>query len=209
MAEAQAIPCTVLFVTREMAPTIGHARNMGIYYARKVNAEWIVQWDDDNYYGPGYVRGLIDHGEKADLEVVSAGLGFVRDGEELWHFPSAVGFYPGHSTAVRARSAHLFHPISLGEDVQWSLDAKRRWLRGGFVEPWGLVYDRTGDGHAYNACNTEFLRSFGPAIPLGKRRNEFVDMRVPLPTGPLVRASNEAVFRMIEKEINGQVHQAG
>lgn len=202
MRESQTILCDILFVTKKDAPTIGEARNHGIRHARIYGYEWVIQWDDDNYYGPEYVaRILAPLSSRPSLSAITMGLGFVRNGPELWYFPKGAGFLPGHSTAVRAGSAHMFEHVSRGEDVQWSEVAILRCLRVATVDPWGLVYDRTGDGHAYDADATEFLRSFGPAVPLGRQPDSYVDTPKELPSAPLVRARDEAVFAMMERKL--------
>lgn len=202
MFRRQTLSSALRLVCKDDAPTIGEARNWGLRFARDTRIEWVVQWDDDNYYGPRYVERIMETVSlMPDLDVVSMGLGFVRDGSELWHFPKGVGFYPGHSTAVRVAAAHQFEHVSLGEDVRWSEVAAARGLRGAFVEPWGLVYDRTGDDHAYDADRTEFLRSFGPTVPLGRQPDSFVDTPHELPKGPLVSAKDDAVFGMLERKL--------
>lgn len=181
--------------------TIGSARSAGQDVARYLGAQWVVQWDDDNHYGPDYVR-RIAAAAGPNVDVISYGLGFVRMGGELWWFPSGVPFFPGHSTAVRASVAPDFPPVSRGEDVAWSRAFAPPPERVRWLTPWGLVYNREGTGHAYDADDAEFLRTFQPGVRLGKEPDSFVDTPRELPSAPHVFATDDAVFASLERRLS-------
>ena len=62
--------------------TIGEARTAGLHFARDLGADWVIQWDDDNYYGPRYVERILT-AALPGVDLVCLGLGFVRIGRDF------------------------------------------------------------------------------------------------------------------------------
>lgn len=172
----------------------GGNRNAGVEFARSSGEEWVVFWDDDNYYGPRYLEDF--EAAMPDADVISRGFGFVRAGAHLWHFGRRPGLFLGHSTAVRVAMAPDFPDISGGEEYPWSCalgGARVSWL-----SPWHLVYDRTEREHAYPAPWAVFHRAFGPATDLGVCLDSFVDSPRDFERRPIC-ASDEDVFAALER----------
>lgn len=170
--------------------SIGAARNLGLAYARNRGHDWAVFWDDDNYYGPDYLAEIAR--EHADADVLSKGIAFVSHPSGLWLYASRLRFFPGHSTAVRVSEAADFPNQSGEEDMVWSRAMLAcEGLRVKHLSPWGLVYNRAGSGHAYDASEVEFLRAHGPARPCPP--SLCVDLPAP------VVASDEAMFQALAR----------
>jgi glycosyltransferase involved in cell wall biosynthesis len=177
-------------------PSIGGAKNVGLEHARAVGAEWVTFIDDDNYFGPMYLRE-VQRNAVEGVDVITQGIAFVRFGEDLWLFSAPLTFCAGHCTSVRVAIAPAFPEVSLGEDVGWSRElGSARVLHLG---PWHSVYDRTGDGHAYDAPFAEFMRAFGPARYIGAVGDDFVDLPRSTSRFPIQTVSDEEVFEALEK----------
>ncbi len=177
--------------------TIGGAKNIGLEYARSVGAGWVLFLDDDNYWGPMLVREF-EREASEDVQVMSQGIGFVRFDDGLYLFSTALGFCPGHCTAVRTSLGVYFPELNLGEDVAWtkSLPANTRVRHLG---PWHAIYNRTGIDHAYRANKTEFCASFGDALEIGDVGDNFVDLPRDVSKLNLQvhRAKDDEVFRSL------------
>lgn len=195
---AQTVPHTLLLLRGP--GSAGLKRNKGLEVARTAGEEWAVFADDDNYYGPHYLEDFVEHMPRAD--VISRGLGFVRNGPELWDFSDRrLGFFPGHSTAVRVAIAPDFPDATGGEEIPWSREitaaglARVVWLR-----PDCLVYDRSPRPHAYDSTWPEFLRAFGPGVNLGAQPDTYADNPGGV-AGELAAASDEAIFQSLEARL--------
>lgn len=180
--------------------TIGAARNVGIDYARGRGHTWAVFWDDDNTYGPSYCMEVAQHAQAGDVEVLSKGIAFVRHDSGMCLYESPLHFYPGHSTSVKVDACVEFPDLSLAEDVEWSRRMIAKGARAKHLPPWGLVYDRRGpEGHAYDACEMEFLRAHGPARQIGQWPDAAVNGPFDVLSFPLRSASDEEVFQALER----------
>ncbi len=88
-----------------------HARTAGLQKARELGCEWFTLWDDDDWYGPGFVEFMWAHRERADLiglchHVIRDAIGdrwFVRMRE-----PGPVERRPGDMMVSGIASAALF-----------------------------------------------------------------------------------------------------
>jgi len=179
--------------------SIGGAKNAGLDYARRQGAEWAVFWDDDNYYGSMYARE-IQRAITPEVDVISQGIGFVRWDQDLYCFETPLKFCPGHCTAVRTSIAPEFPEVNLAEDVAWSR-ALPKEARVVHLPPWHSVYERTGEGHAYDASKAEFMRSFGPARQIGPVPDSFVDRPCDLSPYQFFTVPDEAVFQSLERRL--------
>jgi len=174
--------------------TIGEARNAALEVARSNAFDLVIFWDDDDYYGPGYVREFREALEREpEATVLFKPLAFVRHDDGLWLYDETkTQFFPGHSTAVRPSKALPFPAASLSEDVAWSrLMRGEKSLR---LSPWHLVYDRQFPWeHAYSVPREIFLRQHGPAKFVGEVANEVVNSPFSCET-PWIHSKPEDVF---------------
>lgn len=110
--------------------TPGQARNLGVARAMRLDPEApVIFMDDDDWYGPGYVRDqlstLDDHQEaiwvaKPQVFVESAGTLYCID-RDAQHRKNGVA--PGGTIAVRrARDCLAFPGLPVGEDTAWRHD---------------------------------------------------------------------------------------
>jgi hypothetical protein len=178
---------------------IGDARNLGLAYARMRGHEWAVFWDDDNHYGADYLAEVARN--QSGVDVLSKGIAFVRHDSGLWKYERPLTFCPGHATATRVSAAADFPPWSLSEDVEWTRRMRARGAVVAQLPPWGLVYYRTGTGHAYDASEVEFLRAHGPARSLGDLPDAFADQppAEPYSWPTQIAAQDGAVFLSLER----------
>lgn len=194
---AQTVPHTLVLLRGP--GSAGAKRNAGLRMARVCGEEWAVFADDDNYYGPRYLEEF----ERAapDADVISRGLGFVRNGSELWDFSARrLGFFPGHSTAVRVAIAPDMPDCTGGEEIPWSRALTAVGPRVTWLPPTCLVYDRSAGNHGYDSSWPEFLRSFGPGMNLGELPDAYADSPGDA-VGTVESASDDAVFRSLEARL--------
>lgn len=163
------------------APSAGAARNLGVWYARKhLLPEWIAFCDDDNDYAPQYLEGMFPEG----ADVTCRGLGRVRWDSGLWTYSGRLGFFPGHSTTVRASLCPPFPACTGGEEIPWSRTLVACGARVLWLPPDPLIYDRRGETHGYVTDEVTFLRAHGPATHEDGHR---------------ASATDEAVFQSLER----------
>jgi len=177
--------------------TIGAAKNAGTDLALSLGEEWVVIWDDDDYYGPRYIE-TIQSEITSEVDVLSLGIAFVRFDDGLYLFTTPLYFCPGHSTAYRVSTAPRFPEISLSEDVVWSKFIKAE--RAKHLPPWHLVYYRVTGQHAFKASQARVIQSFGEARRIGEVPDEFVDVESDVSGYPLVSPDYEAIFQEMEAE---------
>jgi hypothetical protein len=204
---AQTVRASIVLVAEQPVPgaittpgprSAGGKRNAGLEYARRHGHEFAVLWDDDNYYGRRYLEDF-QSADESGADVASRGLGLVRFGAELFHFPRRIGFFPGHSTGVRVNIAPEFADCSGGEELPWTKRLKDAGASVSWLSPWHLVYDRTPGKHAYQSTRAEFFGSFGTPRELGKRADLFADAPHALdqyPSAPEV--TDDEVFAALE-----------
>lgn len=174
----------------------GARRNEGLATARERGVEWVVFWDDDNYYGPRYLEDFERAAPEAD--VISRGLGFVRNGPALWDFSARkLGFFPGHSTAVRVSIALDMPDCTGGEEIPWSRSLVALGARVTWLPPTCLVYDRSAGDHGYDSTWPEFLMAFGPGVNLGEQPDAYAD-EPGGEVGTVETATEDAIFRSLE-----------
>lgn len=178
----------------EPVVTIGGARNAGKAEARRRGHAWVVQLDDDNYYGPRYVEQI--HAHRGEGDVLTQGIAFVRHEDGLAYYGNPVDFAPAHATAFRVGAEPDFPEVSLAEDVLWSKRLKHKPV---LLPPWHAVYERRGRGHAYDAREAEFRFQFGPALEFGDVPDTFVDTPREL-EGPRVAVDMERLYADFREE---------
>jgi hypothetical protein len=156
--------------------TIGDARNAGMALARELRFDWVIGWDDDDYHGPRRVEWTLAAIHDG-LDALAGGIGFVRQEDGLFHYGGGADLCYGHSSAWRASGceAPSFPPTSFGEDLAWTTAARRAGLRLGRLDPWGLVYSRRGEDHAYRAPRLGFDLTHAPIRRIGEEPDAWVD----------------------------------
>jgi glycosyltransferase involved in cell wall biosynthesis len=181
----------IVLSSRESA---GAARNVGVEWALAHGVDTLSFLDDDDYYGPDYLAEAQLALESAD--VVHKGIGFVRLPDGLHLFDSRRGYRMllGNSISARVATCPLFSERSSGEEMAFTLEARRRGLREAVLPPFGFVYDRSQIGHAYVCSPVQFLRAHGPAAFLGDLPDSVVDL--------IERPSDAAVFNDLEARAN-------
>jgi hypothetical protein len=164
-------------------------RNMGLEVARVLKAGMLAFFDDDDYYGAGYLAEAVQALELVGF--VGKPNRFVHAGERLWLLD---GLPPGPVAAstlvVRTGAAMPFRrgSVSWGEDTQWCTDMLAAGRTMAVTGPHHFAYTR-GDpvGHAWPIATDAFIRSWisagGQARDLGPWNPGIVDGLVPIPVG--------------------------
>ena len=105
------------------------ARNEALAWMRDHGGGFFANFDDDDYYGSGYLAEVVEHSTRG--EVIGKSSIFVRaaggvlrlfehEGDE-----QAVKFIHGPTMAAWSEDVGAFPIVSLGEDVKW-IEALRR-----------------------------------------------------------------------------------
>jgi glycosyltransferase involved in cell wall biosynthesis len=139
------------------------ARNVGLDYVRQHGGGGFAMFDDDDYYGPGYLeevaqalcKGADVVGKAALFVRVQAGLRAVLGGpEHMW----CRSLFPGCTLAGWADTACEFPDRRVGEDSAWLLamiaQGAQMWAGSRF----GFCYDRSGVDHALQVEDDVLLR---------------------------------------------------
>jgi O-antigen biosynthesis protein len=181
------VPAGVRFLPANRNETIGAKRNRGCAAAM---GEYIVQWDDDDWYGRGRLSAqlapLIDG--RADITALRASMFFDIDTWQCWRASPALhrrlfvedvhGGTLAFRRSVWERLAR-YPDSSLAEDAQLLSDALRRKARLIRLEADGLfVYVRHG-GNAWKfdcGSGAGWLAVAEPVLPL-RDRDFYIQIR--------------------------------
>jgi hypothetical protein len=134
--------------------------NAGLAYVRKKGAptDWFCKWDDDDYYGPDYVRTVVD-GIERGADIVGRSAAWVRtETERLWfieglqnQWSNDLGFHgPTLASAIDCPNFPLVD--EWGEDFAWlnemaAAGRSKRWHSSAHDFCW--MRQGTEHGHAF------------------------------------------------------------
>jgi glycosyltransferase involved in cell wall biosynthesis len=181
-------------------PSAGAARNAAIDYARAGGYDWIVFLDDDDYYGPEYVRQCVALAASGSADAYHQGMAFVRfEDDRLFAFGgTALGYacVIANSLVLRVDGAPYFPEMSGGEEKAWTKSYRGRIT---VAPPWHHIYNRTGS-NSWAATRVQMLYTYGPAYVIDRVPDEFVDAPRSLEAYPrAMPPGDERVFTDLER----------
>jgi glycosyltransferase involved in cell wall biosynthesis len=152
--------------------TIGAKRNLACEHA---SGDVILQWDDDDWYGPSRISRQVLTLTEASAEVTGIAIAFVYDlvADRFWAPTGATGFLPQPSIAyatlgfTRAiwRACGGYPDLSIGEDVGFLQRAAGRGGRVYLVEDADLFVHVRHGANSWRFQPGEHLR--GPWTEAG------------------------------------------
>lgn len=182
--------CTVVTSTAHQSA----AKNEGLEYARRHGGGFFAIFDDDDWYGPGYLAELAENAHRAT--VVGKRRHFVHLSDGLYLFDEAGANKPsewvtGACTAGWVEDAVQFPCwIDRGEDAEWCNTMTARGATFWATSIWDFIYDHRGAGHAWNASDIIVRRTLGSA----RRFNQYPESEfVPTPTNDQIFTSMASV----------------
>jgi len=181
-------------LTSERAKVI--ALDTGLEWLRKNNGGMWAGWDDDDYYGPGYLTEVAE--TLSNNDIAGKPSFFVRRSDEkIWLFNRPNGYPFGHSFAAWS-NCQDFSPYLQWQDDDnvWFASMLRSGARFGRMSQWHLVWQRPRGWHLYNASDRQlasFVMHFGgkdgSITDYGKLSTyDAIDRLIDLPKGKIVSA---------------------
>ena len=134
------------------------AVNAGLAWLREHGGGAWVQWDDDDYYGPGYLTEMAEALRGADL--VGKSSLFVRRGDgRLWLFERR-GHPLGHSFGGHSDCLDLVDCGRWGDDERWLRDMLAAGAKPTWLGPRHFIWHRLRrSGHVWPADDDQIAHS--------------------------------------------------
>ncbi|MDF3003379.1 MAG: family 2 glycosyl transferase [Bacillota bacterium] len=128
----------------------------------KTKYDYIATFDDDDYYGPQYISQMMSGFEKTGADIIGKKTHFTyfeKDRALYLRFPNQenkyVNWVCGGKKIVKRKvyDRVRFHPISIGEDVQFCKDSWKQGFKIHSTDRYNFVYVRRANPlyHTWNA----------------------------------------------------------
>lgn len=166
--------------------TPARPRNAGLAYLRERGAGIVAFWDDDDYYGPGYLAELAGALEGKPRRVVGKHVRFVRYPDGLYYCLAAQENFLGGTMGGWVESLPPIPDLPAHEDHEWCELMRREGFELSSLGARHYVYNRLPGLHAWKSTKTQALHTYGPALYFGEAADSIVD-------GPLSNHSAEFV----------------
>ena len=160
------------------------ARNAGLEYALRLEAEWLMQWDDDDHYLPTWIA-TVSHWAAPDrivgclpyTLVDDRGLFGVRYTQQ--HQGGPVEWVGGATHSYPASIARrLRYPeVPAGEDVLFCKLAAQLGIASYDIGPGHFVYERRGarDSHAWKKDARSHIALFNDVFTMPGTLENYLD----------------------------------
>jgi hypothetical protein len=188
----------------QSAPHQADAMNVALSWLRKNGGGAWARFDDDDYYGPGYLRDVEATLLRTGADVVGKPWSFVMFDDGLWRFSLsrneqwADGFDFTGGTLAACSADVIDFARRLDDDLQFCRDMRERGAKLWSGSRWHYCYDR----------RTREERRVWPARPVAARKAfggtseyyglvpiEAVDQEVPVPCMLFEEPTMQAVGR--------------
>ena len=148
--------------------TPARARNAGLEWAKANGPGIIAFWDDDDYYGPGYLTEIADALRDHPRRIVGKPVRYVEFDDGLWLFARKQDVFLGGTMAGWAAELPFIPDLPCGEDHEWCRQLQRDGFEFAPTSGAHYLYNRKGDGHAWRSTRAQMLYTYGPAFALGR-----------------------------------------
>lgn len=147
---------------------VSHARNEGMYAIRDMHDDgWLCMWDDDDWYGPGYLEEMAELVQSGRAEVYGKHRHFVAFPDNgLYLFNEFnqnkyTDYVHGPTLVFRAADGVIFRVQREAEEVRWCGEMRRLGARVWGASIYHQLYLRygAGHGHAWKAQDGIVLRA--------------------------------------------------
>lgn len=185
-------------VLRGEGGTPARPRNMGLEAAREARYALVAFWDDDDYYGPGYLSELVLALDGNRRRVVGKYARFTRYDDGLFHLRGAQASFLGGTISAWVEDLPPIPDLSRDEDMVW---CKELALAGYELSPLSdrhFVYNRMSGHHAWYSTKLQMFYSYGPACEFGDAPDSIVDGHFDLASKKIIPKPSD---REIEEEL--------
>lgn len=134
---------------------VSRARNAGMYAIRERGGGWISMWDDDDWYGPGYLSEMAELIESKRADIYGKHRHFVATPNRgLWLFNEKAQNKPswhvhGPTLVFRAEEGVLFKEQKEAEEIRWCHDMGKLGARVWAASIHHLLYLRYDGAHEH------------------------------------------------------------
>jgi hypothetical protein len=147
--------------------TPARARNAGLDWLRVNGVELAAFWDDDDYYGPGYLAEAVALLRQERGRVCGKYVRFVRHDWAVHYMLSRQDGFLGGTICGWTQHLPDIPDLPLNEDREWCFAMRRTGISLISSGPLNYLYNRTAGAHAWHASPMQCLAQFGPALSLG------------------------------------------
>lgn len=177
------------------------AMNEGLRWLRENGDGPWARFDDDDYYGPSYLKDTTSLLESAEADVVGKRWGFVMFNNGLWRFISETAEFTGGTLAARTADVISF-PQCADDDLEWCRRMRADGKRLVVGDPYGYCYNRRSRAapRVILGGSTLMRYAFGAGYYYGSQPFEAVNDRmlcplrlVPLPAPDEILAALDAM----------------
>jgi hypothetical protein len=145
--------------------TPARPRNAGLDWVKANSAGMVSFWDDDDYYGPGYLSEVAEALRGHPRRVVGKVIRFVEFDDGVWLFLRRQGTaFLGGTMAGWASELPPIPDLPCHEDHEWCRLLERDGFELKALSGAHYIYNRKSGGHAWDATRTQMLHCYGPAI---------------------------------------------
>jgi hypothetical protein len=132
------------------------AKNTALAEIRKRGGGLVALWDDDDYYGAGFLAELVANRRRAT--VVGKRIHWVELADGLYLFDHESANQPStllHGPTVMAQASEIvdFPVVSPSDDRQWCKAMRQAGATMWATSVGEYVYRRTGSNHVWNASD--------------------------------------------------------
>lgn len=155
--------------------TPARPRNMGLEAAREAQHALVAFWDDDDYYGPGYLTELVSALEENTNRVVGKHARFTRYDDGLYYLFGGQDSFLGGTIGAWVENLSLIPDLPRDEDRVWCEELTAAGYELAPLSARHFVYNRTSGPHAWQSTKLQMLYSYGPALVFGDVADSIVD----------------------------------
>lgn len=155
--------------------TPARPRNAGLAQFQREGSDIVCFWDDDDYYGPGYLGETVAELSGSRRRVVGKHARFTRFDSGLYYLLGAQDSFLGGTMAGWANELPPVPDLPRDEDRVWCQELARAGFDLRNLTARHYVYNRCSGEHAWNTTKTQMLHAYGPALCFGSADDAIVD----------------------------------
>jgi hypothetical protein len=166
--EHEVDPSPRMTVLRVEGGAPARARNPGLAFAQERRAGMVAFWDDDDYYGPGYLTEVAESLRDHPRRVVGKVVRYVEFDDGVYLFMRKQGgMFLGGTVAGWASGLPPFPDLPCHEDHEWCRLLEKLGFELHPLSGLHYLYNRKAAPHAWQATRTQMLACYGPAFVCG------------------------------------------
>lgn len=155
--------------------TPARPRNAGLAYLRERGIVIATFWDDDDYYGPGYLAEVNSKLHLQPERVTGKGVRFVRFQDGLYYCLAPQTDFLGGTISGWVNSLPPIPDLPSHEDFEWCEIMRDAGLELQALSAQHYVYNRLPGRHAWHSTKVQTLHTYGPALYFGDAGDALAD----------------------------------